>query len=281
MHGFASVTDQTIRMSQNFENMFNLAMEYTGNDAKKSNMLVLQYFRKRGNYGGSLFSNSNSSNLTWNTVAGAIDNNYCNLIDTNLSDMNLNYYDPATPNHYKYDINHLCAVANALLYELGDSEESGMDILTNLYSGWGGDMLSFAIDVKEAENNGVTDIEEWAKDNICQSNSHFPVSDYYGDIDAINIVNLMNELKINFHSAFRLYFKTPLQEKSYAETRATRYINSVGSTSYIEWACDLLNSDEFDIFKYIIGEGTMNQKYYDAAIAAFKGFIYSEYVAGR
>ena len=84
--------------------------------------------------------------------------------------MNLNYYDPATPNHYKYDINHLCAVANALLYELGDSEESGMDILTNLYSGWGGDMLSFAIDVKEAENNGVTDIEEWAKDNICQSN---------------------------------------------------------------------------------------------------------------
>ena len=238
-------------MSQNFENMFNLAMEYTGNDAKKSNMLVLQYFRKRGNYGGSLFSNSSSSNLTWNTVAGAIDNNYCNLVDTNLSDMNLNYYDPATPNHYKYDINHLCAVANALLYELGDSEESGMDILTNLYSGWGGDMLSFAIDVKEAENNGVTDIEEWAKDNICQSNSHFPVSDYYGDIDAINIVNLMNELKINFHSAFRLYFKTPLQEKSYAETRATRYINSVGSTSYIEWACDLLNSDEFDIFKYI------------------------------
>ena len=123
-------------MSQNFENMFNLAMEYTGNDAKKSNMLVLQYFRKRGNYGGSLFSNSSSSNLTWNTVAGAIDNNYCNLVDTNLSDMNLNYYDPATPNHYKYDINHLCAVANALLYELGDSEESGMDILTNLYSGW-------------------------------------------------------------------------------------------------------------------------------------------------
>ena len=82
-------------MSQNFENMFNLAMEYTGNDAKKSNMLVLQYFRKRGNYGGSLFSNSSSSNLTWNTVAGAIDNNYCNLVDTNLSDMNLNYYDPA------------------------------------------------------------------------------------------------------------------------------------------------------------------------------------------
>lgn len=278
--GFNQITDQTTRMAENFRNIFNLAMEYTSNNKTRSNELVLHYFRKRGNYGGSIFSGSSDTALTWNSSAGSIDNTFCDLVDSQLGNLHLSFYDPVTKS-CKYDINHLCATCNALLYVIGDSTNPGLDILTNLYAGWGGDMLSFAKNVKKADQKGETDLVQWSKNNICtEVDTYFTIDDYYADIDAVNIVNMMSQYDMNFADAFEWYFNTPLNEQSYAQQRTTRYMNSVGGATYIEDMCDLLNDDDLDIFAIILG-GTLKQEYFDAAIAGFKHFIYAEYTAGR
>ncbi len=278
--GVSLIENQTERMYENLEKIFDLALEYTGNDDSKSNMLVLQYFRKLGGYGGDLFSSdSSSSALRWEIVAGEIDNNFCNQVDSKLNDMNFSYYDPVNTD-VKYDINHFCATLNTILYNPGTGNNQNWDQLTNIYAGWGGDALSFAKDVAKAAENGESDINSWAKQNICTDASrHFPLQDYYADLDAINISNLMSENKINFPEAFKIYFDTHKEE--YASRRTVKYMNSVGGISYIEWACDLINADELQIFKFILSDGKDDQKYFDAALSAYKSFIVSEYGHGR
>ena len=59
------------------------------------------------------------------------------------------------------------------------------------------------------------------------------------------------------------------------------YFVQVGGISYIEWACDLINADELQIFKFILSGGKDNQKYFDTAVDAFKYFVYKENGSGR
>lgn len=285
--GFETLELQKDRMYNHLKRIFDLAMEYTSNNRNRSNELVMHYFRKRSNsYGGNLFSVGSTNSFTWEMAAGEIDNDFCNLVNSEFGYMNLTFFvmDNTTPNNeiIKYDINHLCATINALLYNSLNNAIPELDTMMNLYSGWAGDMISFAENVKDAADAGETDLIQWAKDNICKNNdTKFSIGDYYADIDAINIVNLMNEYEMDFPDAFRLYFYTPLEEITYAEKRTTNFINSVGSTSYIETACDVINEDGLGIINAILSGGTFNQNYFDAAEEGFKTFLYTEYVNGR
>lgn len=50
----------------------------------------MQYFRKLGNYGGDWFGTDNGvrsevSNIQWNLVAGEIDENFCDLVESKLN----------------------------------------------------------------------------------------------------------------------------------------------------------------------------------------------------
>ena len=193
--------------------------------------------------------------------------------------MNFSYYDPVNID-VKYDINHFCATLNTILYKPGTGNNQNWDQLTDIYAGWGGDVLSFAKDVAKAEENGESDINSWAKQNICtDASKNFPLQDYYADLDAVNIANLMSEKEINFPEAFKIYFNTHKEE--YASKRTVKYMNSVGGIGYVDWACDLINADELQIFKLILSGGKDNQKYFDAALSAYKSFIISEYGHGR
>lgn len=285
-NGFNTFESQKDRMYNNLKKVFDLAMEYTENNTARSNELVMHYFRNRTTkYGGSLFNGMSHNNLSWAATAGQIDSDFCNLVEERYGYLNLNFYvtnySNANNEVIKYDMNHLCATINALLYTTSDNLVPNLDTLVDLYAGWGGDMISFAENVKAAAESGVSNLVQWAKDNICKnSGSNFNIDDYYADIDAVNIVNLMKEYELNFYAAFNMYFYTPLEEKTYAENRTCRYMNSVGSSNYIEGTCDILNEDGLGVIKYFLSN-TFKQEYFDAAEEGFKAFLYSEYFYGR
>ncbi|MBR1377366.1 MAG: DUF1906 domain-containing protein, partial [Bacilli bacterium] len=269
----------------NLVDMYNLALEYTNNNKEKSNLLVLQYLRK-GRYGDtSIFGgNGSTSNIKWEIVAGTIDKGYCNLVDNKLYNLNFDFIDssvnPATP----HDFPHLAATLNSLLYQIGNDDLKGFDELVDCYSGWAGDTISFADSIQAAVNNDTTtDYIQWAKDNICTVNGvNFNLADYIDDIDAYNLYNMIKFKGYTLPEAFYFYYVLPsLETHTYEyEKRASRFLNYMSTSHFINM-CELINSNETPIKEL---KGTLcnaEQKYIDAAINAFKSFLFSEYLEGR
>lgn len=263
--------------------MYNLAMDYTNNNQDKSNQLVLQYLRKARYGDTTLFGEnvgSDADNLQWYVVAGKIDAKYCALVDSKLKGLNFDFIDSVT--NESHDLPHLAATLNAIVYDILDDNYAGFNQLVDIYAGWGGDTISFAKTIKAAENNGITDYEEWAIDNICKT-GYFDTKDYIDDIDAVNIGNLILSKGLSLPSAFMSYYMLHNENtKPDYTSRATVFMNYIGESAF-EQLCKNMNSNEFPMsaFKIILAGKANEPKYIDAAINAFKIFIRNEIKSGR
>lgn len=272
----------------NLVDMYNLALDYTNNNEEKSNLLVLQYLRK-GRYGDtSIFCgdslSGDASIIKWEIVAGTIDKGYCNLVDSKLYNLNFDFVDSSVNPTTSHDLPHLAATLNSLLYQIGNDDLRGFDELVDCYSGWAGDTISYADSIQKAVKDGLTtDYVKWAKDNICTPNeAHFNLQDYIDDIDAYNLYHMIKFKGYTLPEAFYFYYVLPSLEthKYEYEKRASRFLNYMSTSHFID-LCELINSDETPIKQL---KGTLSkaeQKYIDAAIDAFKSFIFKEYVEGR
>lgn len=258
--------------------MYNLAMEYTNNDASESNRLVLQYIRK-GRYGdASLFGGTeggDASNLEWRYVAGEIDEDYCELVDSKLFGLSFDFVDSVT--NMDHDLPHMAATINAILYPILDGQFMGFDQIVDIDAGWGGDAISFAKDIYA--NASSENYQQWANSYICtESSSHFDLVDYIDDIDAVNISNRIIYDGMSLPDAFFSYYILKSAGNVYDyETRTTRFINSMGETAF-NTLCDNINSNQFPInlLKNILARPTTPQACIDAAINAFKNFVNNE-----
>ena len=265
-NGFGTLNTQTIvDVTSNIEKIFDVAMEYTNNNVSESNKLVCQYLRKNG-----------YNNLMWKKIAGDIDSNFCTQVENRYPDLDFTFYDTAT--NVLYDLPHFAATLNALLYVYSPGSSIDVDMLTDIYAGWGGDALSFTSDIKDSSTGNTLD---WAKSNICQNDdTKFPFNDYMADIDAINIYNELEKGK-QLPTVFMSYFINSLGTNFDAQKRTSVWMNSVG-TNYLEEACDLIRQDGLKVFAEILAKtDDVSQEYIDTALTAFKSFVYSEYGNGR
>lgn len=260
------------KVIDNIEKIYNKAFDYTNGNVSLSNKLTLQYLRK-----------NEYNNVLWSTVAGNIDSDFCDIIDELYPNLNFTLYDPASEKNnirVKYNLSHLAATLNAILYEYNDQN---LDELSNLYAGWAGDTLSFTKYISIADDNGNSNLLQWAQEHICSDDygSNFMLEDYIADIDAINIASLINS-GYSFPVAFTSYFVNPIaDEPTYAELRTNRWLNGAG-TYYLDEICETLKADELRIFSNLLAKSDdVKPEYISIAYDAFKHFAYSEYANGR
>ena len=267
--------------------MYNLALDYTNNNQTRSNLLVLQYLRK-GHYGDTtIFGGSihgDASLIKWDIVAGTIDKDYCDLVDSKLYNLSFDFDDTSVNPTTQHDIPHLAATLNSLLYQIGNDDLKALDEIIDAYSGWAGDVISYATSIKKAVDDGeTTNYLQWAKDNICiASSTNFSLEDYMADIDAYNLSYMIKNQGYTLPEAFYFYYVLPSLETHIHdyEKRATKFINYM-SLSYFNNMCEIINSNETPIKELKATLTSAEQIYIDAAIEAFKSFIYTEYVNGR
>lgn len=227
--------------------MFDLAMEYTGNDTARSNRLVLQYIRK-GRYGDSTLFGGNADddvdNFEWGVIDGVIDKEYCNLVDEKLRGLSFNFLDDVTGIYH--DLPHWAATLNAHLHTVIDENLEGFDEIVDAYAGWAGDVVSFSKSIKT--NTGTPHNLQWARENICKkdSNTYFDLKDYIDDLDAANIAKLMVDYNLNVPEAFNSYYisKTLNTEKKY-KSRTIKFLQNYGGISGLRQKCDLMTADSF------------------------------------
>lgn len=273
--GFSEITISPISdIYNNILNMYELAMEYTNNNKKRSNELVLQYLRK-GSYGDTniLFSDSGSGNaILWEWVAGKIDKNYCDLVEEKLGEVVFDFIDSKTG--ALHDIRHWAATLNGNLYDVTVSALLDYKAEIKALTGWGGDVLSFS---KNIQSYGETDYDNWAKDNICtEQNSYFNLTDYIDDIDAVNLAYIINQDNCSLPEAFNLYYGTKVHEtnKYPYETRSQRFIANIGETNFHN-LCTRLRTDEglLKACRRFLGG---SDEYILSAINALKDFVNRE-----
>lgn len=263
----------------NLVNLYDLAMEYSGNDKNKSNQLVLQYLR-RGEYGDtSIFFGDTSSGNTvlWNQVAGDIDEDYCNLVEQRLGNLKFDFVDPKTG--ALHEIAHWSATLNGNLYDVTFPFIVDYKPEMKALTGWGGDVLSFS---KDIQNKAEEDYDKWAKENICtEIPTKFNLTDYIDDIDAVNLAYLINEYDYSLPEAFNQYYgvKEATTGKYPYETRTQKFFANVGEANFL-YLCERLRTG-YDVLElcriYLAGP----DKYVLSAINALKDFIYKEIENGN
>ena len=281
------ISDGVLTAYTNLTNIYDIALEYTNRDYRKSNLLTLQYIRRhrygdRDDWG----IGTDVSNIKWDIVAGVIDEQFCNLVDSKLSNLNLDFSDSPMNLEIFHDFPHLAATLNALLYPVGSDELKNLDEIVDAYAGWAGDAVSFATAVSDAVNNGITtDYEQWAINKICRNNNpktNFDVQDYIDDIDAYNLYYMINIKGKNLPDAFYDYYilQAPETNKCAFEQRAVNFINYMTHSKFTQ-LCEKLISDESPIKELKLTLTRAEQKYIDAAMNAFEKFIINEYSNGR
>ena len=266
----------------------NLAMEYSNNDIAQSNKLVLQYIRK-GSYGDTspFLYDSDYDEATyidyfkWKVVAGSIDDDFCYMVDYNLKGLTLSFKDNITGKNH--DLPHFAATLNAILNPVLFGIFEGFDELVDIYAGWAGDAISFAQDIKKIDING-DDYQKWAQENIAKNDeTHFNLTDYIDDIDAVNIGYLLKDPEVSLPTAFfNYYILHSKDEKTDSEQRSTKFLDNVG-TSMLNQYCAQLLVDDFpmNVCNKMLAKDATEEKYIRAAIDAFVHKVVLETYLGR
>ena len=265
---------EILKVYYNLLDIYNLALDYTDNDISESNLLTLEYLRylKGGAYG----SSNGEYDGAWNKMAGNIDATFCNIVNTALgNDIDLVFHDPIKTN-IQYDILHLAATLNAILYPVIAEDLALFDSITDHFAGWAGDVVTFGDDIRV---NGNT--QEWANNSICSDtvSSSFSLADYLADADAVIIASMINSnSNISFPEAFIRYFNTidPKTGKFYPATRTNRFMQEMGT--YNQFLVDgemYLTSDVFPYptLRNMLKEPETQQEHIDKAFIAFAIFV--------
>lgn len=256
----------------NLSSLFELAMNFSGNDVSKSNQLVLQYIRK-DKYGNTKpFAGGDLSAFLWEHVAGDIDEDFCKLADKEHSNDLFEFVDEKEG--VVNDFVHLAATLNALIWNTGGFLYLSEDMI-DIFAGWGGDCVSYAKDIKDYAEN-VTDYQKIANERICSKYySHFSLSDYIADIDAVNLYYYIKQGH-SLPEAFEFYYSL----KEY-ESRTTKFVNNIGGLSKFDTYCDdVVDSKYLDLHVFLAGIN-MPTKYINSAGVAFKNYVHNRYAQGQ
>lgn len=260
--------------------VFNLAMNYSKNDISKSNKLVLQFFRKKGGYGGDWFGTSvsnDASNIQWNLVAGEIDDDFCNLVKSTLDQDIPEFKDPSTDCYY--DFEHLAATLQSNMHVFIDTENEGLDLFIDLYSGWMGDLTTFAKDIETGKPSNKS-YQEYANERLFQPGTSFSMEDYIADIDGINLArSLLSNTSMKITDAFYNYFMNAENGETYSSTRTALWIiRTYGNYSAFKEQSDYLNQDVVPVstFRLLLNKSsTISKDAYTAAHNAFNDYVRS------
>ena len=96
------------------------------------------------------------------------------------------FKDPSTQCYY--DFNHLAATLQSNIHVFIDTENEGLDTFIDLFSGWMGDLTTFAKDIETyVEKNKNIMYQEYANNNLFAPDTSFSMEDYIADIDGINL----------------------------------------------------------------------------------------------
>lgn len=262
--------------------IYDLAYNYCHN-ISESNSLVLQYFRKLGNYGGNWFGTSNSvageaSNIQWNLVAGEIDNDFCDLVESTLGSDIPKFKDPSTQCYY--DFNHLAATLQSNIHVFIDTENEGLDTFIDLFSGWMGDLTTFAKDIETyVEKNKNIMYQEYANNNLFAPDTSFSMEDYIADIDGINLArSLLSNSSMKITDLFYNYFMNTEYGGTYSSERTQLWITRVyGNYSSFKNQSDYLNQnvEPVSTFRLLLNKTTVSDEAFTAAHTAFNNYVYS------
>ena len=256
--------------------IYNEALDYTNNDVDKSNQLTLQYIRK-GDYGNDTYFGGNGiiDNIKWEIIAGSIDGDFCNLIDSKYPNLRFNFLDPKT--NQMHLMSHFAATLNALLWPIKKDDWVVFDSIVDAYAGWVGDVVTFSETI-EKNTQDIENIQSWADNNICSQNGgNFNTSDYIDDIDAFNISVLIKNSNYNLPDAFKLYFDViDISSGEYEyEKRTNNFIVNLGMTNFLNLCTDICGDDfPYDTLNNMLTN--VDKKYIIAAVEAFKKYIANE-----
>jgi peptidoglycan hydrolase-like protein with peptidoglycan-binding domain len=271
-------TSEINRVYYNLQEIYNLALAYKNHNIQEANILTLQYLRHlaNGEYGVDDIAFDK-----WGIMAGEIDGNFCLVLDAILSNLDLSFTDPID-NSVSYDILHMAATLNALLFSTLNEEFSAFDDLLDNYAGWAGDTLTFARDIR---NNNWT--QEETNQIVCssESTSSFSRADYFADADAINIAQFMkNSNTLTFPEIFLRYFDQVDLEtgRLYAADRTTRFMDAMGTYNTFLTTCDtIIRSDIFpypNLRNLILNDGIDYSTQLDMSMIAVCIFIGNELI---
>lgn len=259
--------------------VYNLAYNYC-NNVPESNSLVLQYFRYLGNYGGDWFGTKffqEVSNIQWSLVAGEINKDFCNLVESSLGNDIPEFKDPTTQCYY--DFNHLAATLQANMHVFIDTGNEGLDTFIDLFSGWMGDLTTFAKDIETKKQTNQT-YQEYANEKLFASDTSFSMADYIADIDGINLAkSLLSNSNMEITQLFYNYFMNTEYGDTYSAARTQLWITRVYENySNFKEESDYLNQDIIPIstFRFLLNRGTtVSDEAYTAAHTAFNNYVLS------
>lgn len=254
---------------ENISSLYELAMNYTDNDELRSNELVLQYIR-RNRYGNTdPLGEGIVDNIRWAIVAGEIDEEFCKLADKTESGALFDFID--NKEGVVIDFIHLAATLNAIIWNSNGLIIAEEDIV-DIFAGWGGDCLSFSKNIaKYAENN--TDYQLEANQKICSIYySLFSLSDYMGDVDAVNLYHYIRQ-GYTLVDAFDKYYNSKEYEK-----RTGNFVRNIGGIDNFNFLCNVILNEKYKAFhKALAGDG-IDTKYMKSASDAFKIFVNKKYI---
>lgn len=232
-HGFFDQIDQ----------IYTIALNYSGNDVTQANKLVCQYLR-RERFDGFL----------WDMTAGSIDTDFINEVNEQLKNPYIyEIYDPK----YKIpiDVPHLAATLNSVLH-YGTGNQAVVD-----FAGWAGDLIDAAGGAATIEGyNSAYDAALYLIGNPNEGVSKFSLTDFIADVDAFNIGNMLINIPQPINDLLRYYFEDRYKVRFslYFENRFSGDPNIVQAQSTY-----LLTSNELGIFEMrSLFKNAFNTPYY-------------------
>lgn len=279
--GFNSLNINKNNFQSELEKLYNLAFKYGAKSDDEALDLTLQYLREVGNYNGTICETPSEvvDFIKWTYVAGSIDKNFVNYASKYVNNDYLQSFNTPGMENLKYDFYHFAATLHALLHNVNETEWTEMDYVIDRYAGWAGDLSTLAADTK---NNGSSgNLNEVAENLMGSEGSTFSYIDYIADIDAVNVSETILNGKSNFLEIIDNYFFTVQADKhTYSEIRTYLFIVKCyqGSLTIFNSDVDqIMNIDApLNILRNMLSNNA-EQKYFDAAIYAFKKYVEKQY----
>lgn len=249
------------------KDIYGVAINYANGDITKANLYTAQAVR---------YFNEGYRTDMFEKTCGKIDKNFWNEVLKTLNKSALDFVDPVKK--VNCEITHFSATLNALIYDILFHIELA-DALTDEFVGWAGDIVTYAKNIYE--NNW--DYEQ-AKKYICSHSSiiedfvpnSFDLVDYIGDVDAINIFQILQKDKNKTLPIAFLEYYTNVGDIT-CNKRTTNFINYYkGYENFTNHAYTVIVSDTipYPTLRNIIEETTEDSR--RIAESAFVFFVESE-----
>ena len=192
----------------------NLAEQYLGKKASQENVntLMLQFLRNIPRY----------TTATWNQFAGGIDQKFIDYVRKNNPALNLDGNLILSQGFNSIDVQHMAATMNGYVHEVPFLDDG---ILDNL-GGWAGDMQSTIGEIQADLSNA------WKMGTYESAN--FGRDDFLADIDAVNLINLMNG------------------GSSFVDALDAYYIQSGSANRFHDFATSVFGSTDKDTIRAVV-----------------------------